>query len=98
MVNLTFTVYRKQTHTDRYLYFRSHHQIHVKRGRVRCLYDRARCIVQQRWNLREEENHLMNGYPRSFILFASAAKPPGRRRGYPLSYVAGVSEQIRMGV
>ena len=35
------TVYRKPTHTDRYLDFQSHHPPHVKRDLVRCLYDRA---------------------------------------------------------
>ena len=63
---------------------------HVKRGTVRCLYDCARCIVQQGQNLREEEeNHLMkafvgNGDPRSFIHSASTTKP-SRRIGHPLS-------------
>ena len=53
----------------------------MKRGTVRCLYDHARCIAQQGQNLRKEEILLMkacvgNGYPRSFIRSASAAKPP----------------------
>ncbi len=34
---LTSTVYRKPTHTDKYLNFRSHHPDHVKRGIVRML-------------------------------------------------------------
>ena len=108
MVNLTLLYYSKQMRTDRYLRFRSH-PTHVKRGTVRCLYDRARCIVQQGQNLKEEENHLTkalmgNGYPRSFIRSASAAKPPRERDEereeerpptVHLPYIAGVSEQIR---
>ena len=42
---LDVTVYRKPTHTDRYLNFRSHHPIHIRRGLVRCLYDRARKVT-----------------------------------------------------
>ena len=62
---LDITVYRKKTHTDRYLHFESHHPIHVKKGTVRCLYDRDE-------NLKEQESHLMktfigNGYPRAFV-------------------------------
>ena len=42
---LNISIYRKSTHTDRYLHFKSHHPIHVKRGVVRCLHERARRIV-----------------------------------------------------
>ena len=33
-----FYNYRKQTHTDRYLNYRSHHTVHVKRGIIKSLY------------------------------------------------------------
>ena len=42
---LDVTVYRKPTHTDQYLDFHSHHPSHVKRGLVKCLYDRASSVV-----------------------------------------------------
>ena len=42
---LDITVYLKQMHADRYLHFWSHYPAHVKRGTVRCLYDRARCTT-----------------------------------------------------
>ncbi len=64
---LTSTVYRKPTHTDRYLHFMSHHPNHVKRGIVRCLYQRARRVTNMSENLKKEEKHLhkvlqSNGY------------------------------------
>ena len=52
------SVYRKLTHTDRYLHFRSHHPAHVRRGLVRCLYNRARIITTSPDSLRREEDHL----------------------------------------
>ena len=69
---LDITVYRKKTHTDRYLHFELHHPIHVKKGMVRCLYDRTRNLTQRDESLKEEESHLMktfieNGYPRAFV-------------------------------
>ena len=74
--NLDVTVYRKPTHTDRYLDFRSHHPSHVKRGLVRCLYDRARSITTKQEDLQKEECHLtevlrQNGYPSNFIRSSS---------------------------
>ena len=74
-------VYRKKTHTDRYLHFESHHLIHVKKGTVRCLYDQARNLMQRNESLNEEENHLMktfigNGYPRAFVRSASKQRTP----------------------
>ena len=52
---LDITVYRKPTHTDRYLHFQSHHPTHIKRGLLRCPYDQARCIVERGQSLEEEE-------------------------------------------
>jgi hypothetical protein len=108
---LDITVYRKKTHTDRYLHFESHHPTHVKRGTVRCLYDRARNITQRDESLKEEESHLMktfigNGYPRAFIRSAAARREPREPSNEDdnetekppvafLPYVAGVSERIR---
>ena len=45
---LIISVYRKPTHTDRYLQFHSHHPAQVKRGLVKCLFDRARDITRGR--------------------------------------------------
>ena len=37
----TTSVYRKPTHVDQYLEYDSHHPLSVKRGIVKCLYDRG---------------------------------------------------------
>ena len=54
-----------------------HHSIHVKRGVVRCLYDRARRIINMQDKLQKEVYHLarvlkQNDYPANFIHNASA--------------------------
>ena len=108
---LDVTVYRKPTHTDRYLHFGSHHPTHVKKGLVRCLYDRARSITKEASNLKAEKAHLAgalqrNGYPTAFVKTASIESTPRERNpeteqggGKPtimmLPYVAGISERIR---
>ena len=45
--SLDISIYRKPMHMDRYLHFKFHHLTHVKRGVVRCLYDRAKEISMQ---------------------------------------------------
>ena len=42
---LTTSVCRKTTHTDQYLGYDSHHSQSVKRGIVKCLYERAKRLV-----------------------------------------------------
>ena len=71
------TVFRKPTHTDRYLHFTSHHPASAKRAAVRSLFDRAKNVTLQKENLREEE-HLtttfkQNGYPLPFICAISSS-------------------------
>ena len=52
------SVYRKPTHTDRYLQYSSHQPHHVKEGMVSGLFHRARAITQ-RENREREEGHLL---------------------------------------
>ena len=108
--SLNITVYQKTTHTDLYLNFKSHHPIHVRKGLVRCLYDRARKVTTTPAHLQKEEKHLenvlkLNGYPTQFI-HVSATPPPrlqlepqGQQDEVPplvmLPYISRVSEDIR---
>ena len=102
---LTTSVYRKPTHTGQY---DSHHPQSVKRGIVKCLYDRAKRLVTKPSVISEEKRHLSsvlvsNGYPSSFV-----QKLTRTRRAAPrvepeteskstavLPYIKGVSEPLR---
>ena len=84
--SLDITVYRKPTHTDRYLHYSSHHPQHVKRGLVKCLFNRAEEITLDTGNLRRERRHLTrvlqtNGYPSGFLRDTTTSQPGRRRQG-----------------
>ena len=81
---LDVTVYRKPMHTDRYLHFSSHHPNHVKKGLVRCLYDRARNITKEA----SQECKPRGSDPEE-------AQGEGKPTLMMLPYVAGVSERTR---
>ncbi|KAL9966997.1 hypothetical protein ACROYT_G025149 [Oculina patagonica] len=53
---LTTSVYRKPTHTDQYLAYDSHHPQSVKRGIVKCLYERAKRLVTKPSVISKEKN------------------------------------------
>ena len=102
-------VYRKKTHTDRYLQYHSHHPVHVRRGVVKSLFDRAARVTSKPEDLHTEEEHLrnvfsMNGYPRDFVeksILQAQNRNVGEqdqdREGMFVSipYVSGLSEDIR---
>ena len=69
---LTTSVYRKPTRTDQYLAYDSHQPQSVKRGIVKCLYKRTKCLVTKPSVISEEKKYLSsvlvsNGYPFSFL-------------------------------
>ena len=79
--SLDISIYRKPTHTDRYLNFSSHHPHHVKESVLSCLFHRARTIAQGE-HTQVEEDHPRgvlegNRYPEAFVKMAS--KPHSER-------------------
>ena len=105
---LTTSVYRKPTHTDQYLAYDSHHPQSVKRGIVKCLYERAKRLVTKPSVISEEKKHLSsvlvsNGYPFSFLQKLTKTGIPNNsaepaiafKATAVLPYVKGVSEQLR---
>ncbi|MDA8031702.1 MAG: reverse transcriptase domain-containing protein, partial [Alphaproteobacteria bacterium] len=106
--SLSTSVYRKKTHTDRYVHFRSHHHPQVKTSVVSCLKSRAEQLCTGD-GLAEELNHLSrvfqaNGYPHAVTAGAlnkRRRRPPTRtedetQKMLVLPYVKGLSERIRL--
>ena len=101
---LEVNVYRKPTHTDRYLDFNSHHPMCHKRSVVSTLLRRAQNIPSTQKGKREEKRRVKavlrdNNYPTSFINSCerSLSKPPADQpsSGFVvLPYVQGISERI----
>jgi len=66
--NVKQLVYRKQTHTDQYLHFSSHHSVQHKLSVIRTLLDRCNNIVTEEEDRQKEELHIRAalsacGYP-----------------------------------
>ena len=103
--DLSTTVYRKATHTDKYLDFQSHHPLAHKAAVVRTLFSRADNICSSLLEKGTEEEHVTralksNGYPAQFI--RSQSKPTRRpdtvnrpKATVVLPYVRHISETIR---
>ncbi|CAH3133456.1 unnamed protein product [Pocillopora meandrina] len=94
---LTISVYRKPTHTDQYLAYNSHHPQSVKRGVVKCLYERAIRLVKKPSVISEEKKHLS-----SVLKLTKTGKPNNSaepanefKATAVLPYVKGLSEQLR---
>ena len=104
--SIATTVYRKATHTDRYLDFMSHHPLSHKLAVVKTLHGRAEAICSDVTTKDWETRHIRwalinNGYPRG-VLQHHATPAPTRPaddhlRGpvITLPYVRGLSEAVR---
>ena len=71
------SIYRKATHTDKYLHFNSHHPLQHKRSVARTLLDRAK----NKKNKNSEVQHVVdalktNGYTDQFLKSCRRTKPP----------------------
>ena len=101
------SVYRKPTHTDRYLNYRSHHHPKTKTGIVSCLKRRTENICLDENSRIDEINRLedvflTNGFPQKTIQAALHAKPRSTAREdsdtdtktLVLPYIKGLSEKI----
>ena len=81
---LNVTVFRKQTHTDRYFHFNSHHPASAKRAAIRSLFDRARNITLWKEDLWKEdlwkEEHLTATF---------------RQYDYPLPFIRAISSSMQ---
>ena len=70
--NLETSVYRKPTHTDKYLAFDSHHPICHKKSVTRTLLTRADCLPSSCDSRAKERKYVfdvlkVNGYPNTFL-------------------------------
>jgi hypothetical protein len=104
---LVTKVYRKPTHTGRYLNFNSNHPSHVNRGLVQSLHNRASARCQDRQDLVKEISRLrsdiqLNSYLQSFIDSDINSKGSSRLNKEQKSlgsvyipYVKGVSEKFK---
>lgn len=68
---ISTSVYRKTTHTDRYINYSSHHHPRIKSGVVQCLKRRAEKVCDDE-TIDQERRHLQhtfeaNGYPRRIV-------------------------------
>ena len=105
---MTFTVYRKPTHTDQYLQFDSNQPLQHKLGVIKTLYHRCNTICTTQENKLREIEHLqkvlsISGYTRSAWVTAIKPKrktttPPKSERNtkgsITLPYVGNLSNAI----
>ena len=69
---ISVRVYRKPTHTDKYLKFTSHHLARAKKSVIISLFDRTKNIISNSSDQEKKENRLTavlqaNGYLKKFI-------------------------------
>ena len=101
-------VFTESLHTLTNTYYDSHHPQSVKRGIVKCLYDRSKHLITKPSVISQEKKHLSsvlvsNGYPFSFVKNITKTKKqtatkepaPEIKSTAVLPYVKGLSEALR---
>ena len=73
-------MYRKPTHTERYIPYHSHHHPRTTTGVLRCMRDRARSICHHT-KMQQERDHLnqvfqANGFPENLVKKTLTTHPP----------------------
>ncbi len=103
---LSFSVYRKATHTDHYLQFDSHQPLEHKLGVMRTLRHRTNTTVTDQQVRREEEDHIKKalsiaGYPKWTWNMPGTSKKGSQNKekrqikGHiTLPYIKGVTEHL----
>ena len=106
----TTSIFRKKTHTDRYMNYDSHHHARIKSSIIKCLGTRAKNVCHAT-KLIGERNHLKqvfqaNGYPAQMVNRTLRNRPHAPHSSTQtaeqtttpkflhLPYVRGVSERI----
>ena len=79
--NLSFSVYRKPTHTDQYLQFDSHQTLQHKLGLIRTIHHRCLMLCSTEDSKLKELDHLkrvlsISGYTKSAWATATNPRPP----------------------
>ena len=100
--SVSTSVYRKPTHTDRYLDFVSHHPIMHKAAVVKTLFSRADTISSCALKLHEEHAHIVCAlhYPDQFVSHVRSRSSPRptddshTKKRVVIPYVGGLSEAI----
>ena len=105
--SISTSVHRKETHTDKYLAYSSHHPLSHKIAVIRTLCTRADTHSSTAVSVSQEVDHVVtalqaNGYPKAMVHHYSTRSSSETRRPSPrwrsttvLPYVQGLSESLR---
>ena len=105
------SVYRKPTHTDRYLHYNSHHPISAKLSLIHTLIHKAKQVCSTPEFLAKEMDHLHNvlqdNHYATHFIHQDTAKQKSNRKSNPtngkftvgarafIAYIKGISKQYR---